>query len=352
MKYAFVGGGTMGPVTPLIAVYQTLRARHADAAFCWLGTEAGPEKPVIQALDVPFFAIPVAKLPRYPSIRWFTWPKDIYRAYIEARRILLLERPDMVIGAGGFTAFPVAVAAKRLKIPVVLHQLDVLPGLTNRLVAPFASLITSSFAYDTSPFIGSNTVQAIATPVRFASDRPTREAAAQVFGLDPVKPIVLIVGGGTGAQALNDAFLAKQDTWFKEMQVIHVSGKGKKAAESSYEFLDAERMLAAYAAADVIVTRAGLGALSEIVAMQKPCVIVPIPSTQQEANAKAFADADAAIVLDQRDPGFASMLHACVLALVQRPVEAKKLVAQYQSVMTTDGGNAFADKLEQLGHSL
>lgn len=352
MKYAFVGGGTMGPVTPLIAVYQTLNARHAEASFCWLGTEMGPEKPVIQALGIPFYSVPVAKFPRYPSKQWLTWPYDLFVAVAEAKRVLARERPEMVIGAGGFTAFPVAFAAKRLGIPVVMHQLDVQPGLTNRLVAPFAQVITSSFTYEESPFVAAKQVQPIATPVRFAGDRPTREAAAQVFALDPVKPIVLIVGGGTGAQALNDAFLAKQDAWFKEMQVIHVAGKGKKAADSSYEFLDAERMLAAYAAADVVVTRAGMGALSEIVAMQKPCVIVPIPGSQQEANAEAFAKADAAIVLDQRAEGFASMLYACVLALVQRPEEAKKLVAQYQSVMTTDGGNAFADKLEQLGNSL
>lgn len=338
----------MGPVTPLIAAHKALKIRHADASFCWFGTDTGPEKPVIEALGIPFFEIPTAKLPRYPSKQWLTWPIDLYRAIASAKRYLERERPDVVIGAGGFTAFPVSFAARRLGIPVVLHQLDVQPGLTNKLVAPLATSITSSFAYKTSPFIGAKKIHHIATPVRFTNERMTREAAAQTFALDPVKPIALIIGGGTGAQAINQAFLEKQASWFKDMQVIHVSGKGKKAADSSYEFLDAERMLAAYVAADVIVSRAGLGALSEIVAMRKPCIIVPIPASQQEANAKAFADADAAIVLDQRAPGFASMLHACVLALIQRPQDAQKLVAQYPSVFMTDGGEALADRIDSI----
>ncbi|MFO0764988.1 MAG: glycosyltransferase [Patescibacteria group bacterium] len=108
MKYAFVGGGTMGPVTPLIAVYQSLKAKHADASFCWFGTEYGPEKAVIEVFHVPFHAIPAAKLPRYPSKQWLTWPLDLYRAFVEAKRLLEQERPDAVIGAGGFTAFPVS----------------------------------------------------------------------------------------------------------------------------------------------------------------------------------------------------------------------------------------------------
>ncbi|MFO0764987.1 MAG: UDP-N-acetylglucosamine--N-acetylmuramyl-(pentapeptide) pyrophosphoryl-undecaprenol N-acetylglucosamine transferase [Patescibacteria group bacterium] len=228
----------------------------------------------------------------------------------------------------------------------MMHQLDVEPGLTNKLIAPLATSVTTSFAYATSPFAGVKHVHRIATPVRFVGEVMTRAEGANVFGLDAAKPIVLIMGGGTGAQALNEAFLTKQDAWFKDMQVIHVSGKGKKAADSSYEFLDAERMRAAYAAADVVITRAGLGSLSEIVALQKPCIIVPIPGSHQEANAQAFAKADAAIVLDQRTEGFAAMLHACALAMVQHPEEAKKLVSHYDNVMTTDGGESLADRID------
>lgn len=338
----------MGPVTPLIAVYQSLRAKRADASFCWFGTQHGPEKAVISVFQIPFYAIPVAKLPRYPSKQWLTWPLDLYRAFAAAKTWLEQERPDIVIGAGGFTAFPVSFAAKQLGIPVMMHQLDVEPGLTNKLIAPLATSITTSFEYVTSPFAGVKHVHRIATPVRFAGEAMTREEGASVFGLDASKPIVLIMGGGTGAQALNEAFLTKQDAWFKDLQVIHVSGKGKKAADSSYEFLDAERMRAAYAAADFVVTRAGMGALSEIVALQKPCIIVPIPDSHQEANAQAFAKADAAIVLDQRTEGFAAMLHACALAMIKHPDEARKLVTHYDAVMTTDNGTELADRIMAL----
>lgn len=336
----------MGPVTPLIAVYQTLKSREAQAEFCWFGTPNGPEKPVILAHSIPFYAISVAKFPRYPSKQWLTWPFDLYRAYSEAKKYLKNERPSIVIGAGGFTAFPVSLAARSLKIPVFLHQLDVHPSLTNKLIAPFASRITTSFSYKKSPFFTKASIHTIATPVRDMGEEMSKEVAATYFALDATRPTVLIIGGGTGAQAINDAFLQKKDTWFKDMQVIHVAGKGKKADDSSYEFLDAESMLAAYTLADVVVTRAGMGSLSEIVSLQKPSVIVPIPSSQQEANAQVFADADAAIVLHQQDEGFASLLHACVLALIQQPKDAKMLTDQYSKVMKADHGEAFVQQLE------
>lgn len=330
----------MGPVTPLLAVAKLIQRVESDSVIHWYGTFEGPERQVIEEHGISFTPIQTAKLDRFLSARLWLLPYRLAKAFYQSFTALKRDKPDIIITAGGFTAFPVGMMARLMRIPFIVHQLDYEPGLTNKLLASFAALVTTSFSYHHPPFGKRISTRQIPTPVRFRQNEMTREEALSVYQIDDQRPIVLIVGGGTGAQTLNTAYLTKSEAWQELAQIIHVSGKGKSGGPGSYEFLDARQMQAALILADVIVTRAGMGALSELVYAKKPAVIVPIPHNQQEKNAQVFIDHDAAIILDQQQQGFASMLYGSVSALLKHPEEAKRLTSTYHRIMKTDSGEA------------
>ena len=289
-KIAFVGGGTLGPVTPLLAVLRTMKKNDSAMEYIWFGTAHGPERALIPP-DVRFYDIPVAKLPRYPSFAWMTFPFNYFAANYKARKILKKERPDIIVGAGGFTQVPVITSAHEQGIPSVIHQLDKVPGMSNQMIALKADSVTTSFAYEEGPFSEPVKSRRIATPVRFSKeDLISKEEAAKHFDLDPKKPITLIIGGGTGALSVNEAVVALLDELLGFTQVLHITGKGKKVMNSragyaAIEFLEDDLILA-YSAADLVVSRAGMGSISECVALEKPLILIPIMNSHQEKNAE------------------------------------------------------------------
>lgn len=349
MKIAFVGGGTMGPVAPLLTVVNQIRKQRLLWDLLWLGTHEGPEGKVIQDHSIPFFPITTAKIPRYPSLRWITFPFDFLKACREVYRIFKRQRPDLIVTVGGFTAVPAVMVGFCLGITSYAHQYDAHPTWTNRLIAPFVKKMTSSFIYKTSPFFLQSECKQIATPTRFQlSMLPTKDEGLAYFKLAQDKPTVLVIGGGTGATALNTAYEVMKDKWLKDVQVIHVAGKGKATMADSYEFLSASEMAMAYAASDLVVTRAGMGSLSELMSCEKPMVIVPIPNKNQQENARKLQEHDAAIVLDQSRPGFASMLYGSVMALIKSPADARTLTRYYPEVLKTDQGEELLSSILSL----
>lgn len=355
-KLLCTGGGTLGPVTPLLAMVQAARRLDSGVEVCWIGTPDGPERALIEAEGIRFFPLPVAKLPRYPSLQWLAFPWNWYRARREAGRLLDQIRPDVVVTAGGFTAVPVIFAARKRRIPAAMHQLDLKPGLANRRVAPYCQSITTSFEYERPPFATELADERIPTPTRFRlEDLPTRTAAARVFGLDPRRPIVLVFGGGTGAQALNTCLEQTQDEWLKMTQIIHLTGKGKHTAglkeKKGYvirEFLQAE-MVDAYAAADLVISRAGFATLAEMTAaLAKPTIVVPLPGTEQELNAQAFEEHGGLIVIDQGRRDFASELLEVVKLLLNDQDARTEMGLAAQQFLPTDDGTVFAKRVFRL----
>jgi UDP-N-acetylglucosamine--N-acetylmuramyl-(pentapeptide) pyrophosphoryl-undecaprenol N-acetylglucosamine transferase len=306
MKILFVGGGTLGPVTPLLAVAATSEIRSQKTEIIWVGTEGGPERELVEAAGYRFLTLPVAKLPRYFSLQLFRAPFDFFDARKRAGRILDAERPDMIVSAGGFTAVPIVMEAKKRGIRCIAHQLDYVPGLSNKLVAKRCDVVTTSFAYTTSPF-GRKKTHRIATPVRFSTHDsrrttpdarlPTHDSAKEYFGFNPSRPVIFIVGGGTGAEQLNRMVPMLRMRLGEHVQTLHITGRGKIGHLMSQppeyvvrEFMTDE-MLNAYIAADLVISRAGMGAISELAALAKPAILVPYPHSPQEANAHALADA-------------------------------------------------------------
>ncbi|MBP9748991.1 glycosyltransferase [Patescibacteria group bacterium] len=303
MRILFLGGGTLGPVTPLIAVWEEMT--HRDGAdvhqTLFVGTRSGPERSVVAHAGIPFVAMTAAKLDRFFSLRLLAAPFVFVWSLGVALWICLRFRPDVMLSAGGYVAVPFAYIARFLHVPVVLHQMDLAPGLTNRLLAPHAAAITVAVPELIVSFSVPN-VTVTGIPVRRAvadvleHDISALAAAEHRFAItDRGYPVLLIMGGGTGALQINTWVAETLSVLLEHAVVIHVTGKGKAAAPIAHpryipvDLLSSHDLTLAYAVADFVVSRAGMGAIAELVATEIPFLLVPMPDSPQEENAHFFS---------------------------------------------------------------
>lgn len=307
MKILLSGGGTIGSVAPLLAIIPEL----PNAEFIFVGTKYGPEKELVGKYNIKFKAIFAGKFRRYFSLANLIDLIKIKIAFWQSIVLLIKEKPDAIVSVGGFVSVPIVLAGWVLKIPSIIHAQDVKTGLAIKLMSPFAEKRTKAFQ-DTDfkgKWIGN----------------PVRDLFAQTnkINLTDNKPVVLIIGGSTGALGLNK-LVSKELCDF--CQVIHVAG-GRKAAyfkHSNYHdfsFLQ-EELFEAYHKADLVVTRAGLSTLSELAILGKPCLIIPMPDSHQEINARYFSDHHAAIVVEQKD-----LLPERFIQIIKAMLENKKTLA-------------------------
>ena len=297
-KILLTGGGTAGSVSPLLAIAQDLRVK-GGFEFIFVGTKKGIEKQMVREAGLAYRAILAGKLRRYFSWQNFLDICKIKLGFWQAFFLILQEKPDLILSAGSFVAVPVVWAGWLLRVPVLIHQQDVRPGLANKLMVPFARVITVTFEKSLADY-GKKAIWT-GNPVRQSS---VKEKGNR-FNLKNNLPVVFVVGGGTGAEGINKLVMEGLDNLLVFCQIIHSTGKGKMIArrhENYYpiEFLNAGEMAEAIAAADLVVSRAGLGALTEISAAGKPAIIIPMPDSHQEDNAAILLEKNAAVVLNQK----------------------------------------------------
>lgn len=305
------GGGSGGPVAPLLALVPHLKKAFTKPEFFFIGTKGGVEQHMVKKAEIPFVSIASAKLRRYLSLSNILVPFKLLIGIIQAYRILRALNPLCVIGAGGFVQVPVAFAAWLLSVPVFIHQQDVQAGLANRLCAPLARRITVTFPESISDFPhgwslrdlhAREKVVCTGNPVRELK-AITQEKAVAHFRLDSDYPTVLIMGGGTGALSLNTLIAQSVPLLTRYFNVIHITGKGKRvdhhrhARYVAHEFID--EMELCYAAADMVLCRAGLSTITELAALKKPAILVALPGTHQEINALYLSHKQAVLALDQ-----------------------------------------------------
>ncbi|HLZ28565.1 MAG TPA: glycosyltransferase [Chloroflexota bacterium] len=304
MRVLLAGGGSGGSATPVLAVAQALRPRIADLEFLYVGTRDGPEGALAVAEGIRFAGVATGKLRRYWDLRNLTDPINVIAGTAAAYHLVRTFRPHVAFAAGGFAAVPPMVAARLVGAYTVIHQQDVEPGLANRLLVPFAKRVTVSLPSSVAHFPRQRS-SVTGNPVRTAVLHADPGAAFQELHLDPLVPVLVVTGGGTGALGLNRLIAAAAPRLIDQLQIVHLTGRGRGVpalTESkryrAIEFL-VEQMPNLLAAATLVVSRAGMGTLTELAALGKPSLIVPLPGSHQWANARAFEQLGAIEVADQ-----------------------------------------------------
>ena len=322
IKVLFAGGGSGGHVYPILAVLDELAAmRDEDFKLYYLGPKS-PYDDEFRERDVALRYLASAKMRRYFSALNFLdavkFPFLLLRALALVFRIM----PDVVFSKGGPGALPVIVAARFYLIPVIIHESDSVPGLTNRLSARFAKRIGVSFE-ETLQFFPKEKAALVGNPVRstFLAEGFSREHAKQHFGFDEAVAALLFIGGSQGAAEINNFVLENLGEFLPKYQVIHVTGEGnftesdqlakfslkdfgedEKRRYRWYSYLDMAELRFAYVAADVVVSRAGSGSIFEIAAFGRASILVPLEGAAQDhqkKNAYAYAKTGAAVVVER-----------------------------------------------------
>ncbi len=352
MRIFFCGGGTMGPVTPLVATVDRLREIRSDIVPVWIGTRNGVERAFIAKQGIEYHWICAAKLRRYFDLRTLFIPFITAAAIVQSMWLLFMHRPSAVAVSGSFVQVPLVMTARLFGVPVILLQLDAQAGLANRISAYDAKTIVASLEIS-APQFGRREVRVIGAPVRSAilelAD-PAKRAKARERGLarwnfDGSRPTILIVGGGTGAQSVNDFAKRNIDALIAFANILLVTGKGKMVEVSprpnfaAAEFLG-EELAEAYAVADLVLGRAGFATVSELGVLGLASVLIPLPG-QQEKNARYLASKGAALAMK---PGFTDdELLSTVGRLVHDRDRREEMGRLASGIFPSDAAEKFAE---------
>ena len=294
-RIILTGGGTAGHVTPNIALIPKLRELGFDIHY--IGSYEGIEKKLIEDVNVPYYGIASGKLRRYFDPKNFSDPFRVLKGYGEARKILKKLKPDVVFSKGGFVAVPVVLAAKHLHIPVIIHESDMTPGLANKLCIPSAVKVCCNFPETVSSLPADKAVLT-GTPIRQELLSGNADAGRKFCGFTADKPVIMVIGGSLGAASVNDNVRKILPELLKDFQVIHLCGKDKLDASLNgtegyvqFEYIKDE-LPDLFAAADLIISRAGANAICEISALAKPNILIPLSANasrgDQILNARSF----------------------------------------------------------------
>jgi UDP-N-acetylglucosamine--N-acetylmuramyl-(pentapeptide) pyrophosphoryl-undecaprenol N-acetylglucosamine transferase len=342
VKVLFAGGGTGGHLMPALALAQALREARPDAEAVLVGAERGIEAEVLPRYPFRHYLLPIEPIYRHQWWRNARWPLVVWRMWHAIGRVLAAERPTIVVGTGGYVAGPVVWRAQRAGLPTALQEQNALPGLATRWLAPRARQIHLGFPEAAARLRpGARTaVFTLGNPIRppaplGADDRTTALAA---FGLASERPTVLVFGGSQGARALNYAVAgALEHEGLSDVNLLWGTGPVHASTFARYAvpgrvvvqgFFDP--MARAYRAADVVLCRAGAMTVAEVCAWGKASVLVPLPSAaadHQRYNARALADAGAAVLLPESDLS-GRTLSATVHGLLQHPERRAALITQ------------------------
>jgi UDP-N-acetylglucosamine--N-acetylmuramyl-(pentapeptide) pyrophosphoryl-undecaprenol N-acetylglucosamine transferase len=321
MKIVFTGGGSGGHVSPLIAIIREIRRIYPkkDLEFYYVGPKDELGLIMLSQENIVIQTIMAGKIRRYFSLQNFV---DILFkipfGFLQSLFILMAIGPNLIFSKGGSGSIAVTYAAKFLKIPVFIHESDVVPGLSNQKTADWAKKIFTSFPK--TEYFEPTKINAIGNPIKKELLEGDRQKAGEIFDLTFTKPIFLVIGGSQGAEPINEFILEVLNEILKRYEIIHVAGKEnfdqvRKEAqvvidadlEKYYhpiEFLDEEKTKHAYAAADLIVSRAGSSAIFEIAACGKPSILIPLPGSagdHQSRNAYQYSESGACVILEQQN---------------------------------------------------
>ena len=316
-KIVMTGGGTAGHVTPNIALMPTLKEKGYQISY--IGSYDGIERGLIEAEGIPYYGISSGKLRRYFDLKNFTDPFKVVKGYFEARKLLKKLKPDVVFSKGGFVTVPVVLAAKSCKIPAIIHESDMTPGLANKLAIPSAYKVCHNFP-ETANHLPNGKSVLSGSPIRQELLNGSRAEGLKICRFSTEKPVILVIGGSLGSVAINEAVRKALPVLLPNYQIIHVCGKGKvdtsiKDIPGYIQFDYVQDELShLLAAADLVISRAGSNAICEFLALKKPNILIPLPANasrgDQILNAASFEKQGFSLVLNEEDVTDATLTQA------------------------------------------
>jgi len=305
MKIILTGGGTVGHVSPNIALISGLK----DAGFniYYIGSKQGLERNIAEANDLEYFGISSGKFRRYASIKNIT---DLFRigaGFFQSLKILRKVKPDIVFSKGGFVVVPVVLAAWLLRIKCVIHESDITPGLATKICSRFAKVIFYSFE-ETKNYLRGNLIFT-GIPIKPDIHNGEKEAALQLAGFKKEgNPVLLITGGSQGSKVINEAVIKSLDLLLEKFRIIHIAGSGNKSGIIKENYAEIEFthcMNDFYSAADIVLSRAGASTLFELLTLKKPHLLIPLPlhasRGDQILNAESFKKKNFSQVLPEEN---------------------------------------------------
>ena len=283
------------------------------------GHYTGIEKELIEPFGIPYHGISSGKLRRYFSLQNFTDPFRVIKGFGEARKLIKELQPDVIFSKGGFVSVPVVLAGKKSKVPVIIHESDMTPGLANKIAIPSASKVCCNFP-ETLKCLPEGKAVLTGSPIRQELLSGNKIAAMDMCGFTADKPVILVIGGSLGSVIVNNAVREALPELLNKFQVIHLCGKGKTEESLNgtkgycqFEYIKNE-LRDIFALADIVISRAGANAICELLALRKPNLLIPLSAKasrgDQILNARSFERQGFSMVIEEEDLSKDSLLQA------------------------------------------
>ena len=297
-KIVLTGGGTAGHL------------KKEGYEITYMGSYDGIEKRLIADFDLPYVGISTGKFRRYLDPKNLTDPFRVIKGFGEARKFLKGYRPDIVFSKGGFVSVPVVRAAASLGIPCIVHESDMTPGLANRLCIPVAARVCCNFP-ETLKSLPADKAVLTGSPIRCELTQGNRLAGLKMCDFNTHKPVIMVIGGSLGAANVNKAVREALPKLLPDFQVVHLCGKDKldnlylnTEGYKQFEYVKTE-LKDLFAMADLVISRAGANAICELLALKKPNILIPLPSSSsrgdQLLNAGSFEAQGFSVVINEDD---------------------------------------------------
>lgn len=316
-RIILTGGGTAGHVTPNIALIPQLRELGYDIQY--IGSYNGIEKELIEPFGIPYHGISSGKLRRYFSMQNFTDPFRVIKGFGEAHSLIKELKPDIIFSKGGFVSVPVVLAGKRCKVPTIIHESDMTPGLANKIAIPSATKVCCNFPETLASLPNQKSVLT-GSPIRQELLSGNKIAALDLCSFSADKPVILVIGGSLGSVAVNNAVRLALPALLERFQIVHLCGKDKVDSSLSglrgyaqFEYIKNE-LRDIFSLADIVISRAGANAICELLALRKPNLLIPLSANasrgDQILNARSFERQGFSMVLEEEELTKESLLEA------------------------------------------
>lgn len=344
-KIVFTGGGSAGHVTPNIAILGKLIGEGWKAEY--IGSEQGIERTIIEQYGkIPYHAVSTGKLRRYFDLSNFKDPFRVLKGVLQSYRLLKKLKPHVVFSKGGFVSVPVIIGSRLNRIPVIIHESDMTPGLANKIAIPFATKVCASFP-ETLDHLPKRKAVHTGSPIREELLTGNPDAGRKLTGFHSGRPTILVMGGSLGSQVINRALRDILDVLLKEFQIVHICGKGNVddrlqgvSGYRQYEYVSDE-LADLLAMADMTVSRAGANAIFEFLAARKPMLLIPLTKQasrgDQLLNARSFAN-----------KGFCHILYEENLNAQNLLTEIRKLNEQRAKIKERMSNHAAGDSVSRI----